>query len=444
MLGTLVQRITFGPNEHETGLVNTLGYGGYIEHHLNHAAIPDYGMGTILAPFTTLSMTPSQLYELPPNQVATELIDATLQRAYYSKRQLFERMVEFWSDHFNIDINFAHCRWLKTVDDREVIRPHALGRFGDLLRASAHSPAMLYYLDNALSVGTAPIENYSRELFELHTLGTEVGYSQRDVYEAARCLTGWTVYPTSAGPSLSGRFLYRHEWHDPGEKRVFGHIFPAGGGQEEGETLLTMLAEHPATATRIARKLCRRFLGEGVSERIVESVASVYRSTGGDIKAMMRRVLLPQHMAQATPRYKRPMHAYISALRAARGNLLSTGVLRSQLNLAGHLPFNWGPPDGYPDANETWSGLILPRWNFAAQLAAGELPGLHLDVAGFFAGLATAEEMTARIVTLIFGGRMAPKDRDVIREYLGDDPVPLSRQREALGLALSSPGFQWY
>lgn len=443
LLNRLVNRVTFGLNAYELGLVRSLGYSGYLEYHLNYPAIFTPGIITLLSSLTTLNLPAGELYLLPANQVLTELIDSTLLRAYYSRQQLYERMVEFWSDHFSIDIQNGMCRWLKTVDDRTVIRPHALGRFPDMLTASARSPAMLYFLDNVLSVAGAPNENYARELMELHTLGVDGGYTQNDVLEVARCFTGWTVHPPTADIAIAGTYYFNAAIHDDGEKRVLGNVIPAGGGEQDGVRVLQILAGHPSCARFIAKKICRRFLGDGLPRAVIDSVASIYTSTGGDIRAMVRRVLQPQHLAIAPPKYKRPMHAYTSALRATNGQMSTPGYMRSQLTIAGHLPFHWGPPDGYPDSNEAWSGLVLPRWNFGALFATGGLPGLTVDTGAFFAGLSTAPEMVNKISDSFFGGDMLPGDREQLLAYLSADPTNLTRQKETLGLAIGSPGFQW-
>jgi uncharacterized protein (DUF1800 family) len=360
-----------------------------------------------------------------------------------SKRQLSERMVEFWTDHFNIDILNGDDRYLKTVDDRDVIRAHALGGFPALLDASAHSPAMLLYLDNHVSVVGNPNENYARELMELHTMGADGGYTQQDVAEVARCFTGWGLFFRTGQPN-AGTFRFNAAQHDNNQKTVLGNIIPAGGGINDGLTVLSILVNHPSTARYVSKKLCRWLLGENTPQSIVDSVAATYTATSGDIKAMIRTALTPNFLADAAPRYKRPFHHMVSALRALPSSIVTTTALRTQLEASGHRPFTWGTPDGYPDSLQYWSGLILPRWNFGASLMQNQYNGLSVNIATLFSGLTTAQQMADRINTSMFGGEMPPAERDRIRDYLLPDSPTESRRREAVGLAIAAPGFQWY
>ena len=445
LLTKLVRRITQGYTGVEMALANSLGYSGYLEHHLNYAAIDDTQVEQMVAGLPTISMLPYQLYAQTPGVIQAQLILATIWRSVYSRRQLYQRMVEFWTDHFNIDITQDPPRFLKTVDDRDVIRPHALGTFPALLSASAHSPAMLTYLDNDRSIVGNPNENYARELMELHSLGVDGGYTQQDVQEVARCFTGWGLFNRSTQQQNSGLFRFNPAQHDNGQKLVLGNIIPAGGGQQDGETVLSILGAHPSTANFISKKLCRWFFGEDAPAELIGAVASTYTATAGDIRAMIRTVLAPNVLADARPRYKRPYHQFVSAMRAVPTTIgANVNALRNQLNAAGHQPFYWGPPDGYPDTLEYWSGLILPRWNFGAALMAGTVTGVTVDFNTFLAGLNTAQQVADKIDTELFGGEMDPVQKDAVRQYMLPDPPTLNEKREAIGLAMASPGFQWY
>ncbi|MBS0198334.1 MAG: DUF1800 domain-containing protein [Planctomycetes bacterium] len=444
LLPKLLNRITFGLNQTDLAAAAQRGYSGYIDYQLDYQNIADTSMPSRLRFLTTLAMAPVDLYAMSSGQVLTELIDATIIRAIFSQRQLYERMVEFWTDHFNIDIQNGQARYLKTVDDRDVIRPNALGFFPQLLAASVASPAMMYYLDNALSTAGAINENYARELMELHTLGVDGGYSQRDVNEVARCLTGWGAYPYVVGDPLSGTLRFRPEMHDNGSKLVLGHVIPEGGGQNDAAMVVQILANHPSTAMFIARKLCKRFLSYTPPDGVVKSVAAVYTATGGDIKAMVRKVLAPEHLADAPLKFKRPLHACVSALRSLSAECLAGGPIRQQLQLAGHVPMSWGPPDGYPDSIDFWSGLILPRWNYGALMVAGSLAGVTVNPGTLFAGLTTADQIVSRLNSLMFGGGMPESDAAALRAYLAPDPTSLQLQKDTIGLAVASPGFQWY
>ena len=255
----ILNRLTFGPRTEERMLVQEIGLEAWIEDQLSSQAPDDFDLDLRLMPFKTLKMQATELVdwssrlfgEYDRETVPNQLRQATLIRQVYSRRQIEELMVEFWSDHFSMSTDKGEVWFLKTVDDREVIRKHALGNFRDLLHASAHSPAMLVYLDNQVNRKGATNENYARELMELHTLGVHGGYTQRDVMELARCLTGWTVKEHF----WRGDFTFKADWHDPGSKQVLGMILPAGG-QSEAEKVLDALADHPATARFIASQAC--------------------------------------------------------------------------------------------------------------------------------------------------------------------------------------------
>lgn len=466
VLTRLARRITMGANEAELALANSLGFQAYLERHLDHLNIPEdpalltrlFGNGQPGTGLTTLTMAPVDLYALPAGQVRGELSEACLLRAALSTRQLFERMVEFWTDHFNIDHLNGDDAYLKTPDDRDVIRQHALGSFPALLDASAHSPAMLYYLDNNASVAGNPNENYARELMELHSMGVDGGYTQADVLAVARCFTGWTLFGRSTTNPQSGLFRYNSAVHDTGSKTIFAGtsqqvVIPprsAAAGIQDGLDVLSALAHHPSTAAFISRKLCKRFIGEDCHQSVIDSVAAAYTSTNGDIKAMLRAALTPANLYDARPRYKRPFHLVVSALRALPVTIGSTNATFTLLGGAGHRPFLWGPPDGYPDTLDYWSGLIIPRWNFGAQLLtnasgnSGGITGLTVDVASFFAGLTTADQMVARIDQALFAGEMPQAQRDRVRDYLAAAPASNPRRRDAIGLAIGAPEFQWY
>lgn len=449
LLFKLVGRITFGWTEAEMALATSLGYAGYLEYHLNHTAIDDSAVNALLAPLTTLGMTPHQLYDISGGTVVTELQQALILRAVFSKRQLFERVADFWTDHFNIDINVEELQVLKTVDDRDVIRANALGNFTTLLDASMHSPAMLIYLNNNVSRVGFINENYARELMELHTMGVDGGYTQQDVIEVARCLTGWQYFRQSADPMVinEGTFRYNAGQHDNGQKIVLGNIIPAGGGINDGLMVRNILVNHPSTARYIAKKMCIRFLGESVPQAIINDVAATYTSTGGDIKSMIRTMLKPNTLYDAEPRYKRPFHQYMSALRTLPTTITSSTGIRSNLTAAGNVPYVWSSPDGYPDRNDHWMGLILPRWNFGASLmngTTGSVSGAVVDDVAFFNGLVTADQCADKINSAMFGGTLPLADRNRIRDHMLPNNPTRTRKREAVGLAIGAPSFQWH
>ncbi len=444
----LVNRMTFGWTEEEQQIADTLGYHGYLEHHLNASAIPDAATDALIAEYYRLNWTPVNLHSALPQVTLHQVVESTIVRSVYSKRQLLERLVEFWTDHFNVDINKSHIPWLFPVWLREAIRPHALGTFPELLAATAQSTVMMFYLDNVLSKAIGPNENYARELMELHAMGVGGGYSQEDVEEVARCLTGWTVHH-GYGAASTWLFQFRPDWHDNGAKVVLGTPIPAGGGFNDGLIVLDLLAHHPSTAHFISRKLCERFWDYNPPAGLVDAVTATYMSTGGDIKSMLRTLFTTEDPATAQPKHKRPFHLFASAMRATKTQITprplnSVSQLRNLYSSAGHHPFYHSPPDGYPDRLDAWSGLILPRWNFAALLANNGITDTVINLSAFLDGATTSSAIADRIDQRLYGGRMPPAEKAEILNYMGPGSPAEALIRDAIGLALSAPSYQWY
>lgn len=440
----LVGRITQGLTEFENNLATSLGYSGYLDYHLNYAAINDSAVSNFVNLYPTINMQPWELAQLPqPSQICFELQKLTIYRSVLSKRQLLERMVEFWTDHFNIDITKTYCPWVCTVLNRTALRPHALGMFPALLSAVAHDPSMLMSLDNDTSVAGEQNENYARELLELHTLGVNGGYTQQDVVEIARCFTGWTRWDYTI-PNQGLSFRFNPAKHDNGQKVVLGQVIPAGGGQSDAETVLAILGNHPGTAQFISTKLCKWFYGYNPPAALVSAVAATYMSTGGNIKEMVRTLFNTCDPAAAEPKLKRPFHAMVSMMRTMGVQIADPDPLRDQFEEGGQLPHNWAPPDGYPDKVSHWAGLLLPRWNFAIRLLTNSIPHTTTSAATIFAGAASAEAAMNRLDSLCYGGAMPSSEKNRIKQYLFPDPPSEARMREAAALVLSSPSFQWY
>jgi uncharacterized protein (DUF1800 family) len=368
-----------------------------------------------------------------------ELRQATLLRQLYSKRQLHEVMVEFWSDHFNIFMGKEREFVLKPVDDREVIRKHALGSFRDLVWASAHSPAMLVYLDNQANEKSHPNENYARELMELHTLGVDGGYSQTDVMELARCLTGWNVKEHF----WLGEFTFKDELHDTGEKNVLGlSIQPSG--QKEAEQVIEMLAAHPSTAKFICAKLARRFIADDPPRELVEKAAQTFLAAKGDIKSALRVILL-DGLALAQPKYKRPVNFLLSAMRAL--NVETDGAaFADALTRMGQLYFNHPTPDGYPDFSEAWQGNLMPRWQFAFELIRNEIKNTKHNLQNLLDVSSTGmlQDDVDSIASLLLGSPLERFARDGLIDSVRaagstDEEI---RPIIAAGI-IASPAFQW-
>jgi uncharacterized protein (DUF1800 family) len=305
---------------------------------------------------------------------------AKLSRAVLSERQLYEQMVDFWENHFSVFIGKGQTRLFIPAYDRDVIRPHALGKFRELLGAVAKSPAMLFYLDNARSSARGLNENYARELMELHTLGVDGGYSQKDVIEVARALTGWTIDPRE------GAFVFRPRQHDEGEKVILGERFGAGRGIEDGERVLDMLARHPSTARHITRKLVVRFVSDSAPPGLVDRCASVFSRTDGDIRATLQCVVTSPEFFSRTAyhvKVKTPLELVASALRAS--DATPDGSPRSTQILVrlGQPMFGRQTPDGWPDTADEWvnAGAMVNRVNFTLALVSGRVPGVRATAA---------------------------------------------------------------
>jgi uncharacterized protein (DUF1800 family) len=343
-------------------------------------------------------MTPEQVEIVRKERDALgELMQAKILRAAYSERQLEEVLVDFWFNHFNVFSGKGQVRVYLNEYERDAIRPHVLGTFRELLQATAGSPAMLFYLDNWQSsapdgAATSAMrrrngrvnaqtprrrgglnENYARELMELHTLGVEGGYTQKDVQEVARAFTGWTI----ANPRLGGSFKFEPRMHDDGEKVVLGHRIKPGGGQKDGEQVLNLLASHPSTAKFIATKLARRFVADEPPPALVERAARRFRDTGGNIREVVRTIVTsPEFFAPEAYRakIKTPFEFVVSAVRATGTEIASAMPLVAAVRNLGMPLYGCQPPTGYADKAEAWvnSGALLNRMNFALSLTSSQ------------------------------------------------------------------------
>jgi len=435
----LLNRTSFGPTAAELERTAAQGAAAYLDEQLHPETIDDSAMEARLAPLTSLAMDGATLLRQDRRAVVRELQQATLLRARFSKRQLQEVLVDFWSNHFNIFIGKGNCRLLKTLDDRQAIRPHVLGSFRELLGASAHSPAMLIFLDNRSNGKKRPNENYARELMELHTLGVDGGYGEADVAEVARCLTGWTT--------RGGAFRFARRQHDRGAKTVLGVAIDAGGGIQDGERVLDLLAAHPSTATFIATKLCRRFVADNPPPAAVEQVAAVFRDSGGDLREVTRAVLSPPAFeAAAEPKLKRPIEYAISTLRVL-GVDTDGAKLTKRVQLLGQVPFGAPSPAGYPEHAAAWlstSGM-LGRWNWALQLAR-EVDGAAVDFTRLAGEPSTAAEHAERLLAALLPGVATAELSAQLAHFLGQGASAEQIEQRtpiAAGLVLGSPLAQY-
>jgi uncharacterized protein (DUF1800 family) len=524
-----LNRLAFGPRPGDVDRVVQMGASAYIQQQLQPERIPDGRLEARLSGYPTLAMSNAELIErfevplrearkklkaeraaspqtaaddaepspaemqrlrdlLPPEQrprrILDELTAARILRASESERQLNEVMVDFWMNHFNVYAQKGQDRFAIVSFERDTIRPHIWGRFEDLLQATAKSPAMLFYLDNARSAAdeehrSAPLraamranasakaprglnENYARELMELHTLGVDGGYTQRDVTELARILTGWSIgRPKGEGgrtelgrgrrammrgaPEEPGEFVFRAAAHDSGTKTLLGQTF-AAGGVAEGERAIAMLARHPATAHHIAYQLCQRLVANQPPVALVDRVAQRFLATGGDLRDTVRTIVTspeffdPQHYRA---KIKSPFEYVVSALRAV-GGATDGKAIAKQIAEMGQPLYLCQPPTGYSDTAEAWvsSGALLARLNFALALAEGRVPGTQADsgilrLAGSSPGRGVDTAAHWLIGTDISEETLATISKRVADGETGAEPSTL-----VAGLLLGSPEFQ--
>src|SRR6266699_5034480 len=370
-----------------------------------------------------------------PQMVVTELQRAKLLRAVYSEQQLYELMVDFWENHFSIFANKDDDRYLLTSFDRDTIRPFAMERFRDLLGATAHSPAMLYYLDNWRSSVPRPYpakadkpagvdgglnENYARELMELHTMGVDGGYTQLDVQEVARCFTGWTIEK----PNQEGLFLYRPGLHDDGEKAVLGHKILPGGGIGDGERVLDVLATHPATARFIATKLARRFISDDPPKSVIDRAAAVFLKTDGSIRETLRAIITSSEFFGAYhAKVRSPFEYVAAAMRALNAETDGDRPVLDAIARMGQPVFGRITPDGYADRADQWlsSGAMVARFNFASALATNKIKGTKIDIDRLLSGIDPANkvQVASRLAQLTFA---SSQTRTEFEKSLGSSP----------------------
>jgi len=427
-------RLMFGPRPGDLDHIAHIGVDAFIEEQLAYEQLDDRDVQARIAALPelhdTLTAEPRDLLEDARREIILDLQQATLLCAVYGRRQLHEVMTDFWSNHFNIYFAKSAEAYLKPTDDRDVIRPHALGNFRDLLFASAHSPAMLVYLDNVTNVKGRPNENYARELMELHTLGVDGGYTQHDVQEVARAFTGWTARGNRKKPDKLGQFIFAARLHDDEAKTVLGMSLPARGGKADGERVLDLLANHPSTAAFISRKLARRFISDNPPVSVVKLGADAFTKSRGDIRKTLGAILHSAEFKASTgQKMKRPFEFMASALRATNAVTDGGRMLSRAMLLMGQPLFLWAAPNGYPDVKGAWLGAdsMLARWNVALALGSNALKGTRLPP---FAGQSLDALSTQRV-----GTTLPAEVKTKLQPFAGDLPA-------LMALLLSSPLFQ--
>ncbi len=542
----LLNRIAFGPRPGDVERVRKMGIDKYIDQQLHPERIDDSSMTGKLAAFPSIEMdnarinqkyvapmelarqlglvnprnappnppdpaagdgplnnpaiNPRQRQEVqavmqekglnPPQKLLQELQGQKLVRAVSSERQLEEVMTDFWYNHFNIFWGKGADKQLTTTYEMDAIRPHVLGKFKDLVMATAKSPAMLFYLDNAQSsspdmknqaqlrlqqarlrqqqlarrgilVPPAQIEqmnqrmqqaannsrkagineNYARELMELHTMGVDGGYTQKDVQEVARAFTGWTI----DRPRQNAGFIFRDAMHDKGEKVVLGHTITAGGIRD-AEEVIDILVHHPSTAHFIATKLVRRFVSDEPPAALVDRVASVYMKTDGDIREMLRTILTSDEFYSPDAyraKTKSQFELVVSSIRALGGETNGAPRLAQEVARMGATPLSaYQAPTGFPDRASQWitSGSLVERLNFGVALGANRIPGTTIDLKNFPEDSGQPDRVVDRAVQVLLGGDVSDQTKKILLGQIhSTDEPPIVK---AFAMVLGSPEFQ--
>lgn len=420
-------RAGFGHDPESLGVVRELGVAAWLRAQTEAPDSEPAWLAQRVSRLDIVNFSPWELRDWPEASVVSQLQQHSNLRAVHTPWQLRERMVDFWSNHFNIYAKKGMGAYRKTLDDRIVVRPHVFGKFSDILNSSAQSAAMLVYLDQQASTAAHPNENYARELLELHSLGVDGGYTQEDVMEVARCFTGWTE--ERGFLKAKGRFKFDPRLHDSGEKRVLGHVIPAGGGVEDGKRVLNIVAKHPSTARHVSRKLVRHFIGAG-HDQAEESVREAFVRSGGETTAMLRALFDRKEFLAGSPVLKRPFDFAVSATRALGVKTDGGPGYQQHLAAMGQAPFQWPMPDGFPVEPEAWTGTLLARWNFANDLAHGRIDGTPGPKLG-----GTIDE----IVSAVLGAPLGAPVCQRVSACLGG----ITDLAEAAALALCSPEFQY-
>ncbi|MCB0825739.1 MAG: DUF1800 domain-containing protein [Armatimonadetes bacterium] len=444
-LSRLVRRISYGMRPSEATAIEALGFSGYLNQQLNPAAIDDSVCETgVTTNFPNYNNAVAPAFKNSAAGVA--MIDdwerVVTYRAIYSKKQLQQRMFEFWSDHFNID------RWkvdlaMTTGYYRDTIYPNSMGKFKDILMAVSKTGAMMVYLDNTLSTANKLNVNFAREIMELYSIGVDAGYTEADIYEVARIFTGWG-FNWTAGQGNSGHFVYYPAWHDPGNKTVMGVTF-SSNGMAEGEAFVNWLANHPSTQEFVGRKLCKFFLGTAPSSALMSQIKSAWVSSDGDIKEILKVILTQANLTAAPAKFKRPFHYGVSTMRhleIANANIVA--LWHYCINRCGDTLYYWPQPDGYPDTAEYWSQGMVHRVDFGLKFGNMFINGLHYDLTATFGASPSLTSVVDDLNNRLFYGEMSTSDKLWIRRHLRGKLLNEANLKSAVALAVAGPGFQWY
>jgi uncharacterized protein (DUF1800 family) len=430
-------RLTFGAKPADLAWIELHGVDAFIEEQLAFEKIDDGAINQSLQKFTTLAQSPTAPPPSNDQDVLLELQQATLLRAIYSQRQLYELMVDFWTNHFSIYFQLPGDYILKTIDDRDVVRAYGMGKFRDLLGASAHSPAMLISLNNNTSVQKQPNENYARELMERQTIGIDSGFTEKDVANVARAFTGWSVNQSINKKPVVGTFNYLAINHDINPKVVLGQRLQGSQEVKDGETVLDILAGSPASATFISSKLAQRFISDNPPDSVVKIGADAFQKSQGDIRATLGAILHSQEFKSSTGlKVKRPFEYAVSALRILNAQTDGGSAVQSFIQRMGQPLFMWPFPDGYPDYAEAWinSGSMLARWSFAKALVSNLIAGTQVDLKN----LVTAKGVMVEDLSQAILYKSLPSGAlDVLQSFTDQ-----RKMSELAALLVASPFFQ--
>ncbi|MGO8791963.1 MAG: DUF1800 domain-containing protein [Terriglobia bacterium] len=502
-----LNRTTFGPRPQDVARARKAGLAAVLEEQLHPERIDDSTVEERVSSLITLAMSPEELMEdFPapkartslaarqeppdghaaiaanpdgsvgqapadmrpvmesdgPRRIIMELGREQFWRAAYSQRQLQEVMVHFWMNHFNVYAAKGVDKWLLTSFEHDAIRPHALGSFSQLLAATAQSPAMLFYLDNWLSVAPGAAvdgvsiqgrrglnENYGRELMELHTLGVDGGYTQQDVREVARCFTGWTI----DHPRQGGGFIFRPRFHDDGEKVVLGRKIRDRGGVEDGMEVLQILAAHPSTAHFISLKLCRHFVSDDPPASIVDRAARTFAESHGEVSSVLKTILTSPEFNSAEAfraKVKSPFELVASAFRTLDVETDGGAPLMGLIMRMGQPLFLYQAPTGFPDRANNWinPGTLLARMNFSMALAANRIRGTQLSLQALTPS-DDAQAVWDCLVQRTLGGCVSRETQMAVMKSLNDsdsmggaNASALPKTKLMAALLLGSPEFQ--
>lgn len=437
----LLRRITYGATPADVAEIESLGYNAYLEKQLDSESIDDSACEAridVLAPRMRMDMITMNSFVGPDLYFNVHHYRHALSiRAMSSNRQLHQKMHEFWADHFYID---EKPMFGAVADYYRGLHAIALTSFRDLLVYSANHGAMMDYLDNrASTVGRINV-NYAREILELHTVSVDGGYTEADIYEVANIFTGWWTPPHFGDPVHNGVFEFKPEYKSPGSRTVMGQTFPQEG-KAQGDALLDWLAAHPKTIYYMAHKLCQFFLGRDPDAALLQAIGQAWGTTG-DVKAVLRKILAPEQIQTIKPKFKRPFHLVMGAMRHTGMEYDNVQGLLYQAYSMNHNPLYWGQPDGYPDSFAHWAAGMVPRINFALGIVNRQVWSTIPFNISQFTGMSESERMSW-INERLFLGELPVSEQVWIRRYLKGSSSN-ERAREAVAIALASPTYQWF